>query len=80
MFWFSLVFARGWVRFVVALGLLVLGVSLEYLQGMSGYRAFEYADMAANSAGIFCALLASKTPLSRSLAILENYLFRLSHR
>jgi VanZ family protein len=78
MFWFGLVFGRDWIRIVVALGLLVLGISLEYLQGMSGYRAFEYADMAANSAGILCALLISKTPLSRSLAILEANLFRLT--
>ena len=80
MLWFGLVFGSGWVRFAIASALLVLGISLEYLQGMVGYRAFEYADMAANSAGICCAFLISKTPLSRSLAILEGYLIRLVHR
>jgi len=78
MFWFGLVFGSVRVRFAIASALLVLGISLEYLQGIGGHRAFEYADMAANSAGICCAFLISKTPLSRSLAVLEAYLFRLT--
>jgi VanZ family protein len=79
MFWFSLVFGRSWIRFAIATALLIMGISLEYIQGMSGYRAFEFADMAANAAGIVSALAASKTPLSKSLTIFEKYLLRVIH-
>jgi len=30
-----------------------MGAVLELLQGLSGYRTFQYADMIANAVGIF---------------------------
>jgi hypothetical protein len=54
----------------------MLGVTLEYLQRLSGYRTFEYADMGANAAGVLCALLLAQTPLSRALALFERSLVR----
>jgi hypothetical protein len=56
----------------MALAFVILGISLEYLQRLSGYRTFEYADMGANAAGVLCALLLAQTPLSRCLAVLER--------
>ena len=56
----------------------LLGVSMEYLQRMTGYRTFEYGDMAANTVGVLCALLAAQTPLARGLAVMrEKPLLRL---
>jgi hypothetical protein len=51
-FWFTQIYTRNRVRWTIALGLVVLGISLEYLQRLSGLHAFEYADMGANTAGV----------------------------
>lgn len=76
MFWFAQIYRRNRVRWAIALALVMLGISLEYLQRLSGYRTFEYADMGANAAGVLCALLLAHTPLSRSLAVVERSLVR----
>ena len=38
-------------RIGLAAGFVVMGVGIEFLQDMTGYRTFEYADMAADSLG-----------------------------
>jgi cobalamin biosynthesis protein CobD/CbiB len=60
----------------MALALVMLGVTLEYLQRLGGYRTFEYADIGANAAGVLCALLLAPTRLSRSLVVVERSLLR----
>jgi VanZ family protein len=76
-FWFAQIYRRNRVRWAIALAFVMLGISLECLQGLSGYRTFEYADMGANAAGVLCALLLAQTPLSKSLAVVERSLLRL---
>jgi VanZ family protein len=76
-FWFGQIYAKNRVRCAIWLALVALGVGIEYLQRMTGYRTFDYADMAANTVGVFCALLAAQTPLVRGLAVVEKYLLRL---
>ena len=39
-------------RLLIGVLLVVLGVSLEYLQAMTTYRTFEYGDMIANAIGV----------------------------
>jgi len=39
-------------RLLIGVLLVVLGVSLEYLQAMTTYRTFEYGDMVANAIGV----------------------------
>jgi VanZ family protein len=56
MSWFAVVLHAG-SRQVSVIGLIVMGVLVEILQGWSGYRYFEYADMVANSSGVFAAWL-----------------------
>lgn len=75
-FWFSQIYTSARVRWTMALAFVIMGISLEYLQRMSGYRTFEYADMGANAAGVFCALLLARTPLSRCLAFVEKSVLR----
>lgn len=41
-----------------ALGAVALGVALEYVQLLSGWRNFEYGDMAASAAGVSVGLAA----------------------
>ncbi len=75
-FWFGQIYTRHRARVMMALAFVILGISMEYLQRLTGYRTFEYADMAANAAGVLCALLLVRTPLSRSLATVERALLR----
>jgi VanZ family protein len=76
-FWFGQIYARNRVRWAIGLGFIILGIGMEYLQRMTGYRTFEYGDMAADTVGVLCALLAAQTPLARGLAVVEKCLLRL---
>lgn len=39
-------------RVILAVALIAMGVFIEFLQARTGYRNYEYADMAANAVGI----------------------------
>ncbi len=54
MTWFSMAY-RGKQRAVCAGGFAAMGVAIEIMQGLSGYRQFEFLDMAANAAGVLLA-------------------------
>jgi VanZ family protein len=55
--WFAHIYVRKRVRWALALAFVMLGVTLEYLQGLSGYRTFEYADVAAKAAEVLAGVL-----------------------
>ena len=76
-FWFGQIYARNLQRLSVALAFAVLGIVLECLQRLSGYRVFEYADMAANAAGVLCALIVLQTPVCKVLTVVERSLLNL---
>lgn len=65
MLWFAGLYWAQSRRFRIALGLIAMGVLLEVLQGATDYRTFEYADMAANAAGVGFGWIASLSPLAR---------------
>ena len=48
-------------RLLAAAGLFAIGVCIELLQARTGYRNYEYADMAANGVGIALAFLGERT-------------------
>jgi VanZ family protein len=52
MFWFCLLYRAGRTRLAYGAGWIGLGIALEFAQSATGYRSFEYADMAANSLGV----------------------------
>ncbi|HYX66324.1 MAG TPA: VanZ family protein [Burkholderiales bacterium] len=58
MFWFAQLYVRGAVRLRYALGLIVLGIALEFIQGHVG-RDFEVADMVADAIGVALGWLAA---------------------
>ena len=70
MLWFCQCYPRQ--RILTALLLALMGAALEILQGLSGYRSFEYADMLANTAGVILGWLAAHTMLGRMRQALEN--------
>ena len=63
-FWFMQLYKSGRSRSIIALGLALLGVGLEFAQDESGHRMFEYADMVADCVGIALGWIAAppRTP------------------
>jgi len=52
MFWFAQMYYRTRSRLLFAIGFVLLGVALEFLQGLTETRQFEIADMIADAAGV----------------------------
>jgi VanZ family protein len=59
---------------VVALDMASLGAALEYLQLLTGYRVFSYADILANLAGAILGLSLAQTRLGETLSFVERHL------
>lgn len=57
---------------LIAIGLVVYGIVLEFLQGLTGYRMMDVNDMLANSAGVMAGLLIWLTPLPGWFRTLEG--------
>src|SRR4051812_28279846 len=52
MSWFANIYQTSLRRLQFALGFVALGIALEFAQGWTGYRSFEFADMTADAAGV----------------------------
>jgi VanZ family protein len=52
MLWFCLLYAATRARIGYAAGFIAMGVALEFIQGMLGYRTYETFDMLANTVGV----------------------------
>ena len=52
MFWFIQIYHVTRSRVLIAVGFVLLGISLEFLQGLGADRQFEVVDMIANAAGV----------------------------
>jgi VanZ family protein len=73
MTWFAQLYRRrshAWW----GLGFIALGIALEYLQGWSGYRDFEYLDMAADAGGVAAGWLLGSTTAACWLSRLERHI------
>lgn len=71
MFWFAQVIMGSRSRAAVALGLVALGVALEFAQSLTDYRTFEIADMVGDAAGVVLGWIIAppRTPgLARAVA------------
>jgi hypothetical protein len=55
-------------RFWIAAAFVALGIVLEYLQGLTDYRGFEYSDMLINSIGVALGLLLGRSALQDGLS------------
>jgi glycopeptide antibiotics resistance protein len=58
MFLFCQIYGRGRTRLGYAIGFTAMGISLEFLQRMTGYRHFDPLDMVANTIGVALGWLA----------------------
>ncbi len=72
--WFCQIYVRVRQRAAVVAVLIAVGIMLEFVQGWSGYRTFEIADMVANGIGAVLGLILAHTPLGRSLLWFEKIL------
>jgi VanZ family protein len=78
MIWFTNVYPVRKQRISLGLAFFAMGVVLEFIQGLSGYRTFQYTDMVANGVGIFLGWLLAKTWLGTFLVKLDRLLVRVS--
>jgi VanZ family protein len=72
MFCFMQIYRVRTYRLLIGIGLVLLGVTLEILQGYTGYRALEYADMLANTLGVVVGWAAGPPRTFNLLARIEN--------
>ena len=71
MGWFMQLYHRA-AHVRVGMLCVALGVFMEYAQLASGYRDFEYLDMAADAVGVSIAWVLGGTALARLLVRLER--------
>ncbi|BBI98897.1 hypothetical protein FGKAn22_05900 [Ferrigenium kumadai] len=72
MLWFSQVYVRRTQRLFTAALMIAMGIAMEFLQGMTGFRSFQYADMVANSIGVLLGWAWARTSLGRIGRALET--------
>jgi VanZ family protein len=73
MLWFSQLHPGHKARIRLILLFTAMGIGIEYLQGMSGYRYFEYADMLANTIGVLAGWGLAQTRMGQLFVILESH-------
>ena len=76
MIWFAQIHRSAGRRWLFAAGFGALGMALEYVQGMTGYRHFDHADMVRNFIGVALGLALAQTPLQDTLYRVERMLAR----
>jgi len=74
MFWFSQIYPKRPASLLIASGIIMLGILLEFIQGASGYRTFEYLDMAANTLGVISGYCLAQTRLGCLFYAIERCL------
>lgn len=73
MGWFVQIYQTRLSVNILAVLFILMGIGLEFIQGMTGYRYFDFYDMLANSLGVILAWLLSKTVFSDLLYYFERY-------
>lgn len=62
---------------ILAIGFIMMGITLELLQELTASRSFEYLDIAANAGGVVLGWVLGKTRLSSTLRVIEKQLIRI---
>lgn len=74
MGWFVQLYHTKRNIFICGISFIVMGVGLEFIQGMTGYRYFDLYDMVANVLGVLIAWVLTLTGFPLILTRLENRL------
>jgi len=80
MLWFGFIYKPGKKYLLLGLSLILLGVTLELLQGASGYRSMEVLDASFNILGVFAGWLLALTRLSSTLLWIERLIYNSMER
>ena len=72
MGWFIQIYHSRKSHLVLATSFILMGVVLEFLQGLGQTRMFEVADMVANSIGVLLTWLVANTRCSNILLYFER--------
>ena len=80
MLWFGFIYKPGKRYLLVGLGLILLGGTLELLQGASGYRSMEVSDASFNALGVLAGWLLARTRLSSTLVWTERLIYSKERR
>lgn len=76
MGWFVQIYHGQRHKFYWALFFVVLGISLEFLQDLSGVRFYEVNDMLANASGVLLAWALSTTKFSDGIYVVEKHMVK----
>ena len=76
MFWFCQIYSSRPSRIAHSLAFAAMGVALEYAQGMTDYRTFEYLDMLANATGVALGWAIASLTGGETLRRIERSLLR----
>lgn len=77
MGWFAQIYKHDLTRLVLVIGLISLGIAIEFIQGTTGYREFDVLDMVANTSGVVLAWALAYTWVGNLLAWGEQYFCKL---
>ena len=80
MLWFGFIYQPGKKYLLHGLSLILLGVTLELLQGAGGYRSMEVSDACFNALGVFAGGILARTRLSLTLLWTERLIYNREHR
>ncbi len=76
MGWFSQIYRHDLTRLILAVGLVAMGVGIEFIQGTTTTRQFDVLDMLANTSGVALAWALAYTWVGDILAWLEGLFCR----
>ena len=69
--WFSLIAVDRTIHVCSLVGLVLFGILIEGLQGLTGYRYAEWGDVLANSLGCLLGSIGYLPPLRRLFAVID---------
>ena len=72
MLWWSQILVRSRDRLIIAAAFVAMGIAIEFVQGWTGWRTFEVADMIADAIGVALGWGIACTPAGTILARFEN--------
>ena len=75
--WFVQLYQKLSSRIIILISAIALGMLIEFLQGMTTYRSFDFADEMANSIGALSAFILARTTFDSLLATFDHWFYQL---
>ena len=72
MGWFAQIYRHDLTRLVLVIGLIAMGIAIEFVQGANGNRQFDLIDMVANTSGVVLAWALAYTWVGNTLVWTER--------